>query len=115
MAQLTMSDRQVLNPTESILNVEELTNELRQNAIEDKQIFYKVARAVHRGVGCGQTSHVFLVQLVQSPLMPFRTRPNPISESPSAVVKAGTSCSDTLQLCSRMHGHLSDCTWSSPC
>ena len=95
MAQLTMSDRQVLNPTESILTVEELTNELRQNAIEDKKIFYKVARAVHRGVGHGQTSHMFPVHFVQSLLMPFSKWLGHPCESPSAVVKAETSCSLT--------------------
>ena len=50
MAQLAASDSQVLNPTESILTVEELTKALSQNAVEDRKIFYKVARAVHRGV-----------------------------------------------------------------
>ncbi|KAL0042983.1 hypothetical protein WJX79_005915 [Trebouxia sp. C0005] len=50
MAQLATSDGQVLNPTESILTVEELTRALGQNAAEDRKIFYKVARAVHRGV-----------------------------------------------------------------
>lgn len=111
MAQLTMSDRQVLNPTESILNVEELTNELRQNAIEDKKIFYKVARAVHRGVGHGRTSPVFLVHFVQSLLMPLSKQLGHSSESPSAVVKAGTSCSGTLNfaaermvICQIAHG-----------
>jgi len=50
MAQLATSDSQVLNPTESILTVEELTKALSENAVEDRKIFYKVARAVHRGV-----------------------------------------------------------------
>ncbi len=50
MAQLVTSDSQVLNPTESILTVEELTKALSENAVEDRKIFYKVARAVHRGV-----------------------------------------------------------------
>lgn len=50
MAQLATSDSQILNPTESILTVEELTKALSQNAVEDRKIFYKVARAVHRGV-----------------------------------------------------------------
>ena len=55
MAQLVTSDSQVLNYTESILTVEELTKALNENAVEDRKIFYKVARAVHRGV-----SKVFL-------------------------------------------------------
>ncbi len=50
MIQLAISDSQVLNPTENILTVGRLTEELRQNAVEDQKIFYKVARAVHRGV-----------------------------------------------------------------
>ena len=50
MAQLATSDSQVLNPTESILTVEELTKALSENAVEDRKIFYKFARAVHRGV-----------------------------------------------------------------
>ncbi len=50
MVQLATSDSQVLNPTESILTVEELTKALSENAGEDRKIFYKVARAVHRGV-----------------------------------------------------------------
>lgn len=50
MIQLAISDSQVLNPTENILTVEELTHALQKNAGTDHQIFYKTAKAVHRGV-----------------------------------------------------------------
>ncbi|KAA6421902.1 MAG: hypothetical protein FRX49_08221 [Trebouxia sp. A1-2] len=59
MAQLATSDGQVLNPTESILTVEELTRALGQNAAEDRKIFYKVARAVHRGQTAENFVHAY--------------------------------------------------------
>lgn len=64
MAQLATSDGQVLNPTESILTVEELTRALGQNAAEDRKIFYKVARAVHRGVSETCLSDILCLLLV---------------------------------------------------
>ena len=59
MIQLAISDSQVLNPTENILTVEELTHALQKNAAADHQIFYKTAKAVHRGVSM-QDNHIVL-------------------------------------------------------
>ena len=50
ISQLADTDSQVLNPTENILTVEHLTKTLRENAAEDHELYYKVARAMFRGV-----------------------------------------------------------------
>lgn len=63
MIQLAISDSQVLNPTENILTVEELTHALQKNAGTDHQIFYKTAKAVHRGVSM-QDNHTLLHKLL---------------------------------------------------
>ena len=48
--QLAATDHEVLNPTENIFQVEHLTNTLKENAAEDHELYYKVARAMFRGV-----------------------------------------------------------------
>ena len=48
--QLTATDHEVLNPTDNIFQVEHLTNTLKENAAEDHELYYKVARAMFRGV-----------------------------------------------------------------
>lgn len=48
--QLAATDGQVLNPTENIRAVEHLFTKLRENAAEDHELYYKVARAMFRGV-----------------------------------------------------------------
>lgn len=50
ISQLAASDTEVLNPTENITTVEHLTATLKQNAAEDHELYYKVARAMFRGV-----------------------------------------------------------------
>lgn len=50
MRRLAATDQEVLNPTENILAVERLTHTLKENAAEDHELYYKIARATFRGV-----------------------------------------------------------------
>lgn len=48
--QLAVSDHDVLNPSENMPAVDHLTDRLKDNAAEEHELFYKVARAIFRGV-----------------------------------------------------------------
>ena len=50
MSQLQRVDSQVLNPTDNMAEVADVTNALQQNASEDYQMYYKIARSMYRGV-----------------------------------------------------------------
>ena len=50
MSKLSHIDCHILNPTSHMAELEDLTSALQQNAAEDYQMYYKVARSVYRGV-----------------------------------------------------------------
>lgn len=50
MTQLAATDQEVLNPTQNIVAVERLTHALKENAAEDHELYYKISRALFRGV-----------------------------------------------------------------
>ncbi|DBB11509.1 hypothetical protein WJX82_006916 [Trebouxia sp. C0006] len=47
---LSQIDCHILNPTSCMAELQDLTGALQQNAAEDYQMYYKVARSVYRGV-----------------------------------------------------------------
>ncbi len=61
MQRLQCIDSQVLNPTEAMAEVEDLTKALQQNAAEDYQMYYKIARSMYRGVSSHCTLHVLYI------------------------------------------------------
>ena len=67
MRKLSHIDCHILNPTSRMAELEDLTTALQQNAAEDYQMYYKVARSVYRGVsGIMHTSRHTTCVLSQS-------------------------------------------------
>lgn len=50
MKQIADTDSQLLSPSPTVIRVEKLTEALHENSAEDYEVFYKIARAMYRGV-----------------------------------------------------------------